>query len=342
MSDDTIAVYFVASPFHYISAEAIAKQFESNAKQVLIFIKKGEYQNNIDSNFWDDIFYMPWPRHDPIPGLFGRMRRIKENLYLVHSKLKNASKIHIHAHEYDNEAINYFINYLPKKIQNAEIKFRILPDGVTNLSLHPLNPYKYVWQCLRKARRLFLKDMNYKCFWGDRLGTQADFVDRIYIPNGFSHQYDKEKVYFFSIMPSQTTKKENKEPKALVIGQYLCSIKQLSIKDEKIIKTKIYNWLKNNNIRNIDYKQHPRDTRRELWMEGYSILKINEPLELYMSKNHYDYVLGINSTALLTARQIYPQDTRVISFGLDMIKQRKTKNNNRLLEQMKKMNIELM
>jgi hypothetical protein len=70
----------------------------------------------------------------------------------------------------------------------------------------------------------------------------------------------------------------------------------------------------------VDYKGHPKDSKREFCCDDYRVLELKEPLETWMAKIHYDAVVGVRSSALLFARQIYSADTRVIAFGWDKVK----------------------
>ncbi|SFP89871.1 polysialyltransferase family glycosyltransferase [Hydrogenimonas thermophila] len=336
------AVFFIASPLHYLAAQSIMRHFENDADGYIFYVKP-MLEEIIDKAQWFETAYMPWPRHDPLPGLFGRMRRIRENLHKVVSRVKDYESIHIHAHEYDTEAYNYFINFIPKAI-SADIHFRIIPDGIANLSLHPLSFSKYAWHCLRKVRQIFLSELNYRCFNGDRLGTQADFIDRIYVLPGFDHPYDSSKVKELpSLINCKVSKtKINREKSALIVGQWLVDFGQLTEKEALEIKLSIYNWLKENGIKQIYFKPHPRDSRYELMMPDYKIIDTKKPIELIMSQQYFDIVISVNSTALFTAKMIYGDSARVLSFGLSKLKFKSLKMRKGLIKQMEKLGMEIL
>ena len=65
-----VAVYFVASPLQYLAARQIAGRFETGARQVLVWYKRS-LASVVQPAEWDACSYMPWPRWDPLPGLFG-------------------------------------------------------------------------------------------------------------------------------------------------------------------------------------------------------------------------------------------------------------------------------
>ncbi|MCW5617243.1 MAG: hypothetical protein KIT32_19160, partial [Rhodocyclaceae bacterium] len=79
-------------------------------------------------------------------------------------------------------------------------------------------------------------------------------------------------------------------------------------------------WLQAEGFDEIHYKGHPKDPQRELLEPAYLPIEISEALEAYMSHTAYDCVVGVRSSALLFARQIYGQDAQVVAFGWDAIR----------------------
>ena len=69
-----VAVYFVASPLHYLAARRVALDHEAGARQVLVCYRPS-LAGMIRREDWDAVVLMPWPRFDPLPGPFGRLRR---------------------------------------------------------------------------------------------------------------------------------------------------------------------------------------------------------------------------------------------------------------------------
>src|SRR6185295_14028662 len=116
-------------------------------------------------------------RFDPLPGLFGRLRRTLANLREVAAAVGPVNSLHLHSPVYDTEAINYFLCALPKLTGAREWRARILPDGLLNLQRHPLNAIKRMGQGLRALRRLASPLLRYTPFSGDRIGADAPFVD---------------------------------------------------------------------------------------------------------------------------------------------------------------------
>ncbi|MCV5126924.1 alpha-2,8-polysialyltransferase family protein, partial [Escherichia coli] len=82
--------------------------------------------------------------------------------------------------------------------------------------------------------------------------------------------------------------------------------------DMQAVTAEIRQWLAQQGMVQIDYKGHPKDRRRELSQPEYNVIELDEPLETYLAQTAYDAVVGVRSSALLFARQIYGPDTRVV------------------------------
>lgn len=314
------SLYFVASPLQYLAARRIAQTFEQTARQVLVWYQPG-VAPIVKADDWDAASYMPWPRWNPLPGAFGRLRRMKENIGLVADLVGQCDELHIHSAVFDTEAINYFLRALPKRCGARVMRARILPDGLISIRRYPLSRMKMALQYLRKLRRLAVPELDYWCFTGDRIGSDAPFCDRIYVLPGLPHEYPNEKVVELpalidaqSMLNGKTTEK-----RALVIGQPLEGAGLMSASDRDNVASEIHEWLKNHGVIHIDYKGHPKDPNGELCMPDYHVLDIEQPLEIYMAENVYDVVLGVRSSALLFAKQIYGTNADVTAFGWEKI-----------------------
>lgn len=198
---------------------------------------------------------------------------------------------------------------------------RILPDGLMNISRHPLTPIKRAGQAVRKLRRLVSPQLDYWCFGGDRIGSDAPFVDRIYTLAGFPHDYLPEKVMPLPPLVSDYDHNGSQATgsSVLLVGQPLVGIGALSPQQHDSIVSSISSWLKAQGITKVIYKAHPRDPNCELRVPESQVLSITEPLESHMATHHYRAVIGVNSTALYLARQIYGPEVSVVSFGNDKV-----------------------
>lgn len=315
-----VSVYFVATPLHYLAAKSVADNFEADSKRVLVWYNRRSVPRMVKPEDWDASGYMPWPRFDPLPGPFGSFRRLRENIRLVADLVGKCEELHIHSPVFDTEAINYFLRALPKACGAKAMRARILPDGVLNAQRHPLSPAKVAAQYLRKLRRLAAPELDYWCFTGDRIGSDASFCDRIYVMPNMLHQYSHDKVVTLPPLVKKLDEAVEMPERALIVGQPLVGVGLMSASDRDKISEDIRVWLAENGITQVDYKGHPRDPRLEMSQERDNILDIDEPLESYMGRTPYSAIVGVCSTALLFARQIYPENTRVVAFGFDKIR----------------------
>ena len=257
-----------------------------------------------------------------MPGLFGRLRRQKANIKLVADLIGRCDSLHIHSAVFDTEAINYFLRALPRRCGASEMKARILPDGIISIRRYPLTLAKRLAQYTRKLRHLYDPELDYWCFSGDRIGSDAPFCDRIYVLPGLPHEYSTEKVVTLPPLVNASADRQSRpseERRALVIGQPLVGAGLMQEKDRDAVTAEILDWLKNQNIKEVFYKGHPKDLNQELLNPSYKILKINEPLETHISRTAYEIVVGVRSSALLFASQVSPKSTTIAAFGWERL-----------------------
>ena len=316
----TVAVYFVASPLQYLAARRIAERIEAGARQVLIWYKPG-IAAVVDPAEWDACSYMAWPRLEPLPGPFGRHRRLRANIRLVAGLVGRCERLLLHSAVYDTEAINYFLHALPLACGAREMHARILPDGLISIRRYPLSPARRALQWPRKLRRLLAPELDYQCFAGDRIGSDASFCDRIYVLPGLPHEYPPEKVQVLAPLfdRSERVATGASERRALVIGQPLTGFRMMSPEDVAVVTERIRGWLEGQGIADVDYKAHPKDVSCELRHPDYRLIEPAGALESHMAQTPYDAVIGVRSSSLLLARQIYPARVRVIAFGWESV-----------------------
>lgn len=320
MSPDSgrpVALFFIASPLHYLVALSVAQHFEAGSRCIAVPYRPGA-RRFIHAEDWDGVVYAPWPRFAPLPGAFGRHRRLLANLHDVAALVGPCETLHIHSPVFDTEAINYFLRGLPRLCGATTMHARILPDGLMNVARHPLGVARRLAQWVRKLRRLVSPELDYWCFGGDRIGSEAPFVDRIYTLAGFPHDYPPARVV--SLPPLAGEKGGGSGDAALIVGQPLVGIGALTQADHDAIRQQIGDWLQARGISRVMYKAHPRDHVHEIRVSGAELLEIDEALESHLAAHPYVAVLGINSTALYLARQIYGAAVPVVSFGNDKVR----------------------
>jgi len=318
-----VNIYLIYSPLHYLAAESIAVHHEPVARNVLFYLKE-EFGGVVDPTRWDSSAFLPWPRFYPERGLFGRLRRATMNLEMVGSTCAGASEIRLHTPVIDTEAVNYFIQYLRRRYPTARFSVRLIPDGLLNVQRHPLGRIKELLQYCKKLRRVVCPDLDYYTFRGDRTGSDDAIVDRIYVLPGLPHEYDRSRTVEIPLMHGSTESRTlvAGNRRALVLGQPLVAYRRFTPDDMHSVSAGMRNFIADCGIDEICYKSHPRDLDREFAHPDYRELVIDGALEKHLAAEPYDLVIGVCSTALLTARMILPHSCRVVAYGLDMMKYR--------------------
>jgi hypothetical protein len=203
------------------------------------------------------------------------------------------------------------------------MKARILPDGIISIRRYPLTLAKRLAQYIRKLRRLFDPELNYRCFSGDRIGSDAPFCDRIYVLPGLPNEYPADKTVTLPPLVQASVDRQleqSGERRALVIGQPLVGAGLMQAKDRDAVSTEIRDWLAAQGIKRIFYKGHPKDPAQELNRPDYEVITLDTPLEVHLANTHYHAVVGVRSSALLFARQVGPETTQVVAFGWDKVR----------------------
>lgn len=315
----TVAVYFVASPLQYLAARAIAAGFERGSRQVLVWYKRS-VGALVQTQDWDIAAYMPWPRWEPLPGVWGRLRRLRANIDAVAALVGPCEHLHLHSAVYDTEAINYFLRALPPRVGAHTMRARILPDGLISTRRYPLSLLRRVLQYPRKLRRLMAPELDYWCFGGDRIGSDADFCDRIYVLSGLPHAYPAHKVQVLPGLARASAPAAAAPRRALVIGQPLSGFALMSAADVQAVTMEVHAALVAAGFEHIDYKPHPKDRLQELAHADYRQIAPVQALESHLATEAYALIVGVRSSALLLARQICPPGTRVEAFGWSRIR----------------------
>lgn len=316
----TVNLFMVYSPLHCFCADNIVRNFEIGARNHLFYLKPG-FGSLVDSALWEGIHYLPWPRFNPAPGPFGRLRRTLQNLDFVARQCQGAEIIRLHATVIDTEAVNYHINFLWRKFPRAEFSVRLFPDGILNLRKHLLGPLREALQNIRLLRMLVSPSLRYHRLRGDRTGSDDPIVDRIYVLPGLPHEYETAKTVVLPPFKPYSSENQSEllDKKALVVGQPLVGVKAMTEHDMVAVTAGIKKFLQSQGITRILYKAHPRDHRREYADKDYEDLVVDKPLEHHFSEEPYSCVIGVCSTALVTARMILPPSSRVVAYGINRL-----------------------
>jgi hypothetical protein len=315
-----VNLFMVYSPLHCLAAESIAEFFEKDTRNCIFYLKRG-YDELIDPAHWESVQFLPWPRFYPMRGFLGRTRRLMANLQMLAAECEGYSTIRLHSPVIDTEAVNYSINFLKKKFPSARFSVRLLPDGLLNIQRNPLGRFKEIFQYTKKMRRLISPSLNYYIFKGDRTGADSSIVDRIYILPRFPHEYHAGKVVELPplIQYDANTAETGDEPCALVLGQPLVGFGLMTQGAMERVSQGIRGFIERAGFCRVDYKAHPREKKLEFFQSSYRKIDLSMPFEAFLVKNPYDLVVGISSTALVTARYILPEGCRVVAYGLEEV-----------------------
>lgn len=308
------AVFFVASPLQYMAARQVARQYEADSRHVLVWYHRG-VESVVQMAEWDAAAFMPWPRRFPLPGPFGRHRRLRANIRLVAELVGECEELVLHSAVFDTEAVNYFLHALPRAAGARRYTARILPDGLISVRRYPLSIVKRWLQRVRRVRGLFAPELRYTAFSGDRIGSDAPFCDRIYVLPGLPHEYPPAKVVELAPLAAASDGSDDLASAALIIGQPLVGFALMSAANMAAVTAEIHAWLASRGITRVLYKGHPKDRQNELSAASDEIVCLDEPLEVWMGRHRFAAVVGVRSTALLFARQTQPLDTPVVAFG---------------------------
>jgi hypothetical protein len=257
-----------------------------------------------------------------MPGLMGGQKRLLQNIRTLAAAVGPCEQLVLHSAVFDTEATNYFLRALPRRVGATVMQARVIPDGLISVRRYPQGILRILSRYSRKLRRILTPELNYWCFAGDRTGTDAPFVDLIYVLHGLPHQYPAYKV---CTLPPLVESQQQQAPKigtasALVIGQPLVANGILRDQELPALTRELHEFLHSEGVEHIVYKPHPKDTNHELAATSDECLPLDEPLETHMSHKNYRFVVGARSSALLFARQIYPAEVRVIGFGWDRMR----------------------
>lgn len=315
-SGASVAVFFVASPFHLLCVEQIALALPPGCRKVLVTYKRS-VEAAVRPERFDAWVRMPWPRFEPMPGPLGGHRRLVANLHEVAQAIGAASEILLHSPVYDTEAINYFVNGLPRLISGAKVRAFLIPDGALNLSFHQMSASKRMWARLRAMRGLLSPVLRYAALGQDRTGSDAEFMEGIYVIEGLDHPYPPERT-----IPLTLQREIEATPlahRALIVGQHIHRVGWIDEKGRDAITSRIRQWLSENGVTHMDYKAHPDDPFSELCTNDYRKLEPATPLEDLLDRGQYGVIIGVASSAQVTAKLILGNRARVVSVGYDLL-----------------------
>jgi hypothetical protein len=319
------AVYlFVAdNDFKLFFSELIAQQYCGEGSHHVYSFTPG-VQATWDLYPWATRTMLPWVHkngHLPWEKYWNLRSRLHQILSAFEPACAGADKIVLHMYQIYSERTNYLINHLRRQFPRASFNVRLIPDGVRNLKIRQMTGIRSLAVPVNRLKWAFDSKLNYYGYSGDRLGSDAEVVDRIYLPRGFPHMYTNSKVHWVE-MPQAGSKSQPAET-ALVLGTALLQRGMCSASDMDLAAKCIQEELLARGVKEVWYKPHHAESKQrlELWSPGYRLLTSPLGVERLLTQYSVGHLVGQCSTALLTARLMHPH-LNVVSCGLDVVERR--------------------
>ena len=311
-------IFIADGDFKVFLSELIAKQYCTDGEHHLITFTP-RIQETWDLYHWHSKTLLPWSHKQGFCKKYLHIRsRIHQILKHFTEICEGADEIYVHAYQIYSERTNYIINHIRKNFSTAKFRFRLIPDGTLNMQIRPSGGIRRIPQFINKLKWLHDTSINYYTYKGDRLGSEAEIVDRIYLPRGFPNEYDESRVYPINIKGKKLLVSERK--RVLVAGTALIQVGMCDKKHMDLCATKIKNIIDGLGFFEVFYKPHHKETEDNLnlFHDSYKYLNTKNGIERIILEGNFECIISVCSTSLITSKLIYP-DLNVISVGQDLI-----------------------
>lgn len=318
-----VAIYLVKTELEALASEMIAGRLETGSHNLLAYSAVKEPHLAHPESF--DIRLSIYS--DPQRGALAERKAICTNLEALTQSVRalneNPDDIRIHLPRLSTSKSNYAINYLKKSFPNSSVRICLIPHGLVSIELTPLSTSKKIKLLKRKwhpANLLFPK-LNYYAATTDLIGGLDEIVQNIYTFPGISMPFPAHKIIELSGLKDylQNAPKTRSERTAIVIGQTLLENEFISESAHSIVRDQIRRWLADNNFEKIYYSKHPRaGDRLDFYIDEYSLIDQKGSVEIALCELQPDVVISCYSTALATAKILFADDIRCLSFGLSL------------------------
>ena len=198
----TIAnIYFADSDFKLLQSELIRQQYAVGGQHHLVSFRQ-ELLRLSSADNWDSQHLLQWRFEKDFKKLLCSRRYILANQERLADLCHGAEEIILHLNLIHSERFNYFIHDLQRRFPDAKLHVRLMFDGVLNMRRRPMRGLRMLPQYFNRLKWCWEPRLNYYMYQGDRLGADADIVDRIYGPEGFPHEYSVEKFHPLRFAPA--------------------------------------------------------------------------------------------------------------------------------------------
>jgi hypothetical protein len=323
-------LFFADADLRVFISELVAQQYSQDGEHHF-FSYHPRTQETWDLYPWASRTYLPWIHREGrswIEKNIGLRKRIGHILQTVGDVCEGADEVILHSYEFYSERINYLFNYLRDRYPGMTVRGRLIPDGSLNITRRPMYGVRSLAPLVNRMKWLFDRELRYYCYYGDRLGAEADLVDRIYLPEGFPHEYAPEKVFWLKMPRADTPARVSREePTALVVGTALTQTGVCSRADMRIAAQSIARFLNETGVKRVLYKPHHKESPDflELWSDGYELLHTKKCVERLILEHSYDHLVAMCSSSLLNAKLMFKR-LSVTSCALDLLEKRLRRN----------------
>ena len=319
----SVAVYLVKTELEALASEIIAGRFEARSHNLLAYSGKHE-PHFINPDVFDIRLALPFSSRR---GIFSERRAICRNLEALVGELRRLNEepddIRIHLPRLSTSKSNYAINYLRKMFPRSMVRVCLIPHGLVSVELIPLNTSRRIKFLKRKYHpaNLLFPMLDYCIPVGDLIGGVDDIVQSIYTFSGIATPYAAEKVIELTGLKSyiQSTSKACVGRSAIIIGQPLLANGSISESAHALIREQMRKWLNMHGFVSIYYSKHPRSGDfLDFFVDEYQLIEQKGPVEIALCELQPEVVISCYSTALATAKILFADDVRCISFGLSL------------------------
>lgn len=319
----SVAVYLVKTELEALASEIIAGRFEAQNHNLLAYSGKQE-PFLINPGAFDTRLAFSSPQKR---GIFSERRTICQNLEALDRELRRLNEapdvIRIHLPRLSTSKSNYTINYLRKRFPHSSVRVCLIPHGLVSIELIPLDISRKIKFLKKKwhPTNLLFPMLDYYIPANDLIGGMDDIVQSIYTFPGITAPYTPEKVIELSGLKSyiQSTPKARTGRSAIIIGQPLLKNGSINESAHAKVRDQMRNWLISNNFDNIYYSKHPRSGDfLDFFTDEYQLIEQKGPVEITLCELQPAVVISCYSTALATAKILFADDIRSMSFGLSL------------------------
>ena len=308
-------IFFINSFFQLVAAKLILKKEDYN---IIVCFDNKIYEAAV--RIFDIDILLHTINDYP---LIGRRLCIKKSISDTLNRInaKKYNRINFYMPTLSGARYNYYVSAAQQKYKN-KASFRIIPDGTKNAVVYQLSSQKEK-RIKKRSKSIIdrLFGIKYTSFTTDQYGITSSIISKIYTFDGFSHSYPEDKTETLPFIKPNNNK-DTKNKKALIIGQTLVSSNHISDKTLNKISSKLKKYLESSKITEIYYAPHPsnkEESNFEMKPENAELFITDLPLELTLIENNFDAVIGIASTALISAKLIYGDSSNILSFFPDKV-----------------------